>query len=155
MTQKPKKRRQRRVHGSILQIDLGDGTFAFGQVLEPPLIAFFDLRLSSVPSLAEIVGSQVAFSIWVMKYAVTRGDWPVIGRVEVPEGLNERPPFFKKDAISGSLSITYTGAEEIPATPEEVAELECAAVWDPEHVEERLSDHFAGRPNKWAESMRP
>lgn len=27
-------------------------------------------------------------------------------------------------------------------------------VWSPEHVEDRLRDHFAGRPNKWEESLR-
>ena len=28
-----------------------------------------------------------------------------------------------------------------------------AAVWDPQHVEDRLRDHFAGLPNKWVQSL--
>lgn len=43
---------------------------------------------------------------------------------------------------------------ENPATPEECAVLERAAVWDPGHVEDRLRDHFAGQSNKWVESLR-
>jgi hypothetical protein len=27
-------------------------------------------------------------------------------------------------------------------------------VWEPEHVEERIRDHYAGRANRWAESLR-
>jgi len=32
--------------------------------------------------------------------------------------------------------------------------LERAAVWGPSHVEDRLRDHYAGRKNKWVESLR-
>lgn len=45
------------------------------------------------------------------------------------------------------------GGEE-PASRQELEGLEVAAVWDPEHVEDRLRDHFSGRPNKWVESIR-
>jgi hypothetical protein len=31
--------------------------------------------------------------------------------------------------------------------------LDCAAVWSAFHVESRLDDHFAGRPNGWAERL--
>ncbi|WP_448115483.1 hypothetical protein [Mesorhizobium amorphae] len=31
--------------------------------------------------------------------------------------------------------------------------LECAAVWDPEHVVDRLRDPADGRPNKWVERL--
>jgi len=153
----PKKRKQKVVRGSIAQTELGDRTFAFGQVLKPPLIAFLDLRADSALPIEEIAGCKVVFSVWVMKYAVADGDWPVIGRADVPGNRDERPAFFKKDRISGSLSITYTGEEEAPATLEGIRDLECAAVWvwDPEHVVDRLNDHFAGKPNKWVESMRP
>jgi hypothetical protein len=27
-------------------------------------------------------------------------------------------------------------------------------VWAAEHVEDRLRDHYAGRPNQWVESLR-
>ncbi len=148
-------KRQKRRRGDIFQIDLGNGYFGFGQVLEDPLSVFFNLRASKTPPIEQILESDVAFSLWVMEYAVTDGDWPIIGSADVSEAINELPPFFKQDPISDALSITYTGDDEKPATLESVAELECAAVWDPEHVVDRLNDHFAGRPNAWVESMRP
>lgn len=65
----------------------------------------------------------------------------------------------KKDPISGECSIYWTDAVsskfgEIPALLEECENLEVAAVWDAHHVEDRLRDHFDGRPNEWVESMR-
>ncbi len=149
------RQRQRVRRGSIVQIDLGTGELGFAQVLEPPLMAFFDLKATECMAPDEIIKAPIAFSVWVMKYAVSGGDWPVIGRAEVAEDLNERPAFYKRDRISGALYITYTGAEEVPATLDDVEGLECAAVWEPEHVVDRLNDYFAGRPNKWVESMRP
>ena len=132
MRKKPK-----RVRGDIVRIDLGDGNFGFGQVLAPPLFAFFDLRSGETPTIDRILESGIAFSILVMDYAVTDGDWPVIGHAEVPPEVNEEPPFFKQDPISGALSITYTGAEEEPATPDDIEGMECAAVWEPEHFVDR------------------
>jgi len=39
-------------------------------------------------------------------------------------------------------------------TRKESQGLEAAAVWEPEHIEDRLRDHFDGKPNKWLESLR-
>jgi hypothetical protein len=39
------------------------------------------------------------------------------------------------------------------ATREETEGLEPAAVWEPEHIADRLEDHYAGRPNRWLKSM--
>jgi len=74
-----------------------------------------------------------------------------------PESRTE-PFFYKQDAITGRLALyhsTFASTNwERPASREECAGLEAAAVWEPEHVEDRLRDHFAGRPNKWVESLR-
>jgi hypothetical protein len=68
----------------------------------------------------------------------------------------EQPWFFKEDPISHALSrYRGGGGDEVPASAEQCEGLECAAVWEAEHVVERLSDHFAGRPNAWVESMKP
>ncbi len=148
--------KQRRVIGDVVQIDLGAGRFSFGRVLEEPLVAFYDLESSHIPSPQEIVQLPIVFRIWVMNFAITEGDWGVVGNVALTDDLLEPPRFFKRDSISGKLSITRTGGgDEVAATQKECEGLECAAVWEPEHVVDRLRDHFAGRPNKWVESMKP
>jgi hypothetical protein len=90
-----------------------------------------------------------------MNYSVTDGIWPIIGHEPLSQELLQEPLLCKKDAITGQLTIyrDSTG-EEISATQEQCEKLEIAAVWEPSHVEDRLRDHFAGRPNKWANSLR-
>jgi hypothetical protein len=143
-----------------VEIDLHDGAKAYGRVLEEPLVAFYATRTldgEATPSLAEIAGWPVAFKIWVMNYAVTKGRWKVIGTLPLSPDLQAKPDFFKRDVMSGRLTIHDDNAPphyERPATLAECEHLECAAVWEPEHVEDRLRDYFAGRSNRWVESLR-
>ena len=152
-------KRTRRMVGQVVEIDLGDGLKAYGRVLEEPLLAFYDklVRDGVLPPLTEVADWPVAFKIWVMNHAITKGRWKVIGSLPLSADMQVRPGFFKQDAMNGRLSIyDYDAAPnyERPASRAECETLECAAVWDPEHVEDRLRDHFAGRPSKWTESLR-
>jgi hypothetical protein len=151
-----KSRQVRRRSGDVVAIPLNDGTFGFGRVLREPLVAFYDLRSEQILPIDAVICAPVAFVIWVMNRAITHGTWPVIGHAPLSPDLCAERAFFKKDAISGALTI-YRDAtsDEIPATREECEDLECAAVWEPHHVVDRLRDHFEGRPNSWFESMRP
>ena len=90
-----------------------------------------------------------------MDYAVKRGRWNVVGYLPLEAALQNNPPKFIQDRIQPELFSIYKNGSIQPATRDECAGLECAAVWDPEQVEDRLRDHYAGRPNKWAISLRP
>lgn len=141
--------------GDIVQIPLGDGTFGYGYVLDEPLIVFLDRRdRGEARDFDELVKRPAAFRIWVRNRPKKGGIWPVVGHVTpTPEAL-EPVPFFKQDAISRELSITYDGGAEVPATADDCRDLERAAVWDTDHVADRLIDYFEGRPNKWVQSLR-
>jgi hypothetical protein len=52
-----------------------------------------------------------------------------------------------QDIGSGQCEIIDEAFNARPAAPEECVGLEGVAVWDPTHVEDRLRDHYAGRPN--------
>lgn len=54
------------------------------------------------------------------------------------------------DCLSCKMYI-YRNYKQIQASKDEIKDLERAATWEPEHVEERLADHFVGRPNVWVE----
>jgi hypothetical protein len=150
-----KRKRIRRKVGDVVSVPLRDGKLGYGRVLHDPLIAFYRLRSSKILPVREVVTKDILFIIFVMNYAITDGIWPVAGHVPLRPELQVEPLFFKKDPISGKLTIyrDRTG-EEFPATREQCRDLECAAVWEPEHVVDRLEDHFAGRPNHWVESLR-
>ena len=141
--------------GNIVEIDLG-GTWAYGQAITYPLMGFYPAREKRLSDLASLKKEDFAFRIWVMKYAIGKNGWPIVGRLEVTSDEKAEPWFFKKDLVSGKLTrYRDSTGKEIAATLAECAALECAAVWDPKHVESRLADQFAGRPNKWFEAMRP
>lgn len=156
-----RRRRVKRVPGSVVKIPLDDNNVAFGLVLKEPLVAVFDRQfcIKEQPHSLALLNTPVAFIVMVMNYAITDGRWPVIDHVPIPEQLATAPRFCKQDIISGKLSI-YQEIEELaphyerPATLMECVGLEKAAVWDPEHVEDRLRDHFAGRSNVWVEQLR-
>lgn len=151
-------KRRRRKDGQIVKIDLGNQHYALAIVLREPLIAFFSKEFSEEEREANISNLPIAFTLMVMNSAVTSGRWEVVGNSEIPERLKYPPMFWKKDLISGQLSIYHEIASLAPyyerlARPEECKGLENAAVWGAENVEDRLRDYFAGRPNKWTESI--
>ena len=116
-------------------------------------MAFYDLQTPKVPPLPDIAAAPIAFRLWVMKYAIGDGVWPVLGHLPLEPWLLEHPWFFKEDSFSGHLTKTRTGDEEEPVSRAEAAGLERAAVWSPEHVVERLKAHLSGRPSAVAERL--
>lgn len=144
----------RRRVGDIVMVPLGAGFFAFAQVLREPLMVFFDVKADRQLPIDEIQSKNPAFSIWVANNAVTKGEWRVIGSAAVDPSIDQKPLFFKKDALSGALSLTHDGTDELPVGNTNIEHLERAAVWEPTHVVDRLNDHFAGRPNVWALQLR-
>lgn len=154
--------RRRRIPGQIVEIGLGQGKKSYARVLNEPLFAFYDKIYDASNELnpSQMIELPVAFKIDVMNSAVTTGRWPVIGRIDLSPDLEEVAKFCKQDIVTGALFIYQEVPDlapyfERPATIEECEGLEVAAVWDAEHVEDRLRDHFAGRPNKWVEQLRP
>lgn len=153
-------KRIRRKEGDVVQINLGKRQFAYGRVLYDPLLAFYDFRSSSPADVETVISKPVAFVIAVMHEPIKSGRWPVIGNAPLEEKLTKAFRFCRQDALnSKNLSITWMvgrGPEEVvmPATFEKCKGLEIDAVWYDYHVEDRLRDHFAGRPCKWVESLK-
>lgn len=138
--------------GNVFEVALSRDGFAYGMVIESPLVAFFDYRFTERPPVTDIVSCPIAFRIWIMRSCLGKGGWPVIGFASVPDALQQSPDFYKFDAITRRFSL-YRGHTEEPATREQCLGLECAAVWSRNHVESRLDDRFSGRPNPFAESL--
>jgi hypothetical protein len=155
------KSRTRRAPGRIVRINLRNDEFAYGRQLAGPLVEFYDYLSKGALDidLLQLVDKPVAFRVFVMKAAFRSDGWELLGTVTLStREFHTIHQFFKKDPISGALSIYWEDPSdgtwgERPATAAECAKLERAAVWDREHVEDRLRDHFDGKPNVWAESL--
>jgi len=148
------KKRQIRNLGDIVKIDLEDGFHAYARVLEEAMFAFYDCRTKEDLGIEQVAAAPVLFQIAVMDHAVKRGRWPVVGHLPLDSKLAAPPPRFIQDVNRPDSFSIYQHGIIHPATKEECRGLERAAVWDPTHVEDRLRDHYAGRKNKWFESMR-
>lgn len=148
-----KAKKPKRNVGDVVKIQLQDGYVSYAIVLPHALIAFFDYHGQDCLDVAQAAQLPVLFRLLVMDYAVISGRWPIVGHVDPSPDLLTEPSFFKQDPISKKFFL-YVGGRDFPASREDIEGLERAAVWDPEHVEERLIDHYAGRANKWSESMK-
>lgn len=139
--------------GDIVKIQIEDEDYCFGHLLEEPLIAFYDLKSDRDPTIEDLVQLPILFKIWVMNHAITSGRWRIIGHHPLNSKLSESVKFFKQDPISKKIYL-YENSKEVPSSYGQCEGLERAAVWSPEHVEDRLRDHYLGMTNKWVESLK-
>lgn len=141
--------------GDVFVISLQGGKFAYGRVIRAPMYAFYDLESSEILPIDTIVSAPIAFKLCVMKDAISKARWKILGCVPLTAELDKEVLFFKKDHFTGRITIfSNESGTEVNATKEDCIGLERASVWEAEHVEQRLQDHFTGRPNYWVESMK-
>lgn len=152
---KPDANQQNSFEGRVMAIPLGDGSFGYCRALTAPNTDCYSLRSPELLDPAEVVQAPILFRIWVMKYAFTGRRWKRIGSIPLSESETGKIWWYFKQDDMGNLFRTRNGLEEISAAWEEVQGMECAAVWDPTHIEDRLRDCFDGKPNKWVESLKP
>jgi len=138
--------------GDVFYFQIENGNFCYAQVLEEPECAFFSLE-SKKPDCAEsAIVSNLLFRAWVHKSSYKQ--WSKACNFPVAASLAEKIPRFKKNALNGRPSI-YIDGKETPATFDEVQGLECAAVWEHEHIISRISDQLSGKGNSWLASLQP
>ncbi len=148
-------KRQRRTLGSFVKVPLDSEYHTYARILEDTCFAFYDYKTKNdEDNLVNILNSNILFIIPVYDSAVKNGRWKKIGTIALEEQLQGLPLFFMQDDLDPNKFSIYEKGEIRPATKEECEGLECAAVWEAEHVEERLRDHYANRPNEWVESLK-
>ncbi len=147
-------KKQRRVVGAVLQVPLGDGSHVYAQTLAEADFAFFDHRSDRSVSVPEVVVMPVLFRVAVHKSAWVDGRWPRVGAADVRPDLTKPTARFIQDPLHPSRFQIYVAGEIREASKQECVGLERCAVWDPQHVEDRLRDHYAGRTCRWVESLR-
>ena len=138
--------------GTFLRIPLEDGSFGYGRELREPYSAYYDYRTLEPSADLDIIEAQpVLFTTSVR--VRTCDPWEVLGVRPLTGEVTKPVVRFMQD-IGNYLDcrIFDTAGMSRQAKPEECIGLERAAVWDGHGIEERLLDHFMGRPN--AEELR-
>lgn len=148
-----RQKKQRFVEGAIVRVPYGDGRHTYAQLIEDPWIRVFDhSSTGEVEDLESIISKPVLFTVAVHTFGITEGRWPILGQAQLRPEDRRLPNQFIQDLFNPSklriLSNRPDGPQtERPATVAECEGLEAASVWDPEHVERRIADHYAGRTN--------
>jgi hypothetical protein len=147
--------KQKIIIGSILEIKICD-YYCYAQILGKASYAFFDFKsLNRLTDLTLLESSPVLFILSVYNDVVTEGKWVKVGKIEIRKDLKVLPMQFIQDPLNSEKFELYdpnTG-KIIPTTKENVQGLECAAVWEAEHVESRIKDYYKGFPNKWVKQL--
>lgn len=148
-------KKERRIPDSILEIQLEDQTFAYAQVLKMG-VAFFDLKVEvPLTDLNVILEKPVLFIIEIYDQIITKGRWKIVGNLPIRPDLINPPMKFIQDQLDPDKFELYDpiSGNRYPATRDECIGLERAAVWEAEHVEGRLIDHYNNRENKWVKML--
>jgi hypothetical protein len=146
-----------RKEGAFIEIALPNGKYSYGRILAKASFAFYDIYSDErVTDLDKIRKSKVLFINSVYKHAITKNRWKIIGVSEIEPNLKILPMEFIQDELEPTQFEIYSPNTGImkPAKKAECLGLERAAVWEPDHIEDRIVDYFEGRANKWYESLK-
>ena len=122
--------------GDIFQIPLPDGRYAYGKVFRDASVGIYETIFDSPAELP--IESSFVFIVGLYDDVLKSGTWPIIGHVPFSSTEDEwPPPHLIKDVISGEYSVYHKGVIR-PSTESECRGLEQAAVWDVEHVIDRI-----------------
>ncbi len=149
--------KQRITEGAILEINIDNQYYVYAQILKKGLgYAFFDYKAKEKLTDFQILNKcDVLFIVMVYNDVITQGKWLKVGKSSIREDLLIQPMKFIQDTIYPEKFELYnpnTG-EIAPTTKEKVIGLERAAVWEANHIEDRIRDHYLGVPNVWLEQM--
>lgn len=129
--------------GNYVEITISNNRICYGVVSAAEHLAVMDYCDTKKLTSKEIELLSVLFEVPVMKYGIGKNGWPLAGKIAINENLNHHPHYYKKDPINGKLGIVDSSfMNEVPATESECVGLEEAAVFDPEHIVERLNEHY-------------
>ena len=135
--------------GDLYAIPLPNNTFAYGRVLQEVSVAFYKHCAEDIKDLP--TKEEYEFTVCVHKSCFK--EWIFMENRPFANPADARPPLYQmKDIFTGRYSV-YDFGEIRPATEEECRHLEVCAVWENEHIVDRLmgGDWKKGFPNFYSE----
>jgi hypothetical protein len=147
--------KQRRVKGSVLEIKLENGYYAYAQDLGEGVVFFDFFLIDPISDLDQLKKVNKLFIVAIYNYPITSGRWKKVGKIPIGDEYANLPLKFIQDGLNPKLFSLYNpnNGEITDATREECEGLECASVWGADHVEDRLRDYINGVPNVWVEQL--
>lgn len=138
--------------GEFVAVPL-DGEFAFIRIAWKVRFALYDIKAAAIPPLEEIEKHPILCILGGSPDAMISGRWRIIGQKPLEPTLLAPVKVFRHPQGSSYVDI-YEEGEFKPYAGEDLTKMECLASWEPRHIEERLRNHFAGRPDPATESSK-
>lgn len=131
------KKRRRPTPGSVIEIPLLNGRFAYGRVYKDACVAIYR-DTSDMPGQPPLGSRDFRFTVGAYDDVFTGEHVRVVGQ-DAFDSDDEAwpPPMFIRDTISGRYEIYHRG-QRTPASVAEAADLEQAAVWSLSNLIERI-----------------
>lgn len=122
----------------------------------PHITKYLLISTSNNLSIDEIIKLPEAFLVVTYNDTPNRYGWEKIGNAPFDEKYNEYSVFAKQDIITKKITKYKEGPNgyEIPASYDEVKDLEIAAVWAHPNIVERLLSKLNGETSKLIEDMK-
>lgn len=117
-------------------------------------MSFYDFNTTNpIYDLELIASKKVLFSVNVHKSAFKK--WEIIGRLPLPDEMKKYiPTCWQSIGDPEDCIISDEDGNEKKVSPNECVGLETAAVWEDNHVEDRILDTIHGRKNVWYEMLK-
>jgi hypothetical protein len=138
----------KRKTGTFFKVPIDDVYHTYGRILDRTY-AFYDFKtdLDNV-EINEIEKAKILFNVFVHRSAINKGGWEIVGYKELSSDLKEPVPFFIQTKGKPEVCYIDINDDRKKVSPAECIGIERYAVWEHNHVQERLSDHYKGIPNK-------
>ena len=149
-------KKQRWTLGAIIKIPLTLSKHSYGQLLDKNSVAIFNINTDKDYALENILNTESLFIVAVYNRVITSGRWPKTFKADLRKEFRILPLKFIQDPVDTDNYELYdpnTG-EIRKSDKKSCLGLECSAVWEADHVESRIIDHFAGRQNIWLQQLR-
>lgn len=127
----------RRKVGDVIQIDLPSGRYAYGRLYRDATVGVYK-ETTDMPGMPPIGSREFMFYVGIYDDVIKMGKTPIVGRDPFDDPDSEwPPPACIKDKISGEYSVYHRGIIT-KSNEKECQKLEPAAVWDLNHIIERI-----------------
>lgn len=140
--------------GDVFSIPLGNGQFAYGQIVTDTIekyYAIFDYINSISPDIEELVRMRIIFLAMTVDAFIEDGDWPVIGNTRPPPDI-DFPEYLIETSV-GSCVMNYTGKILRKATFLDMNTLTNRSSFSPKALELAVKVKLGGEGGEWYPAM--
>lgn len=141
--------------GDVFAIPLGNGEFAFGQIVangSSKCYVIYDYKSNDFPDLSLLIRQKIIFLTYTEDLYIRNGNWKVLGNINPPSNIIF--PEYRVETLNGTVVIDHTGKKLRFATDKEKTILSTHKSVSPMILEKSVKARFGtGESYPYAETL--